>query len=205
MYSTMITAIASFHMRSYFFIAITSSGHAPQPHEEKSKLRLHDVSASPKWSFCACAQSEVGSRSRQHHDAKHHFTWRRHSYRDEVTLNSYLPPSLKLFQFILFQPGIRPTFLFYHSFWQNARIFCKGWGFCAYRLSYFYGMETITIPWVNSERSIYARQARSLQSTIERMQTSSYALSIKLDFHWISHEESTYPTAPQSDDFVTTS
>ena len=161
MYSTMITAIASFHMRSYFFIAITSSGHAPQPHEEKSKLRLHDVSASPKWSFCACAQSEVGSRSRQHHDAKHHFTWRRHSYRDEVTLNSYLPPSLKLFQFILFQPGIRPTFLFYHNTRQNARIFCKGWT-CS---SHFYRHS--------HEESIYPTVPKSatqlLCYTIERV------------------------------------
>ena len=48
-------------------------------------------------------------------------------------------------------------------------------------------------------------QARSLQSTIERMQTSSFVLSIKLDFHWISHWESACPTVPQSDDCVTTS
>ena len=39
------------------------------------------------------------------------------------------------------------------------------------------------------ERSIYARQARSLQNTMERMRTSSFALPRKIKFHRISHEQ----------------
>ena len=49
-------------------------------------------------------------------------------------------------KFNLFQPGVRPTFLFYHNTRQNARIFCKGWGFCAYRLSVLYMAIYITLP-----------------------------------------------------------
>ena len=48
-------------------------------------------------------------------------------------------------RFNLFQPSFCSTFLFYHNLRQNARIFCKGWGFCACRLSCFYGAETITL------------------------------------------------------------
>ena len=39
----------------------------------------------------------------------------------------------------------------------------------AYRLSVFYMAIYVTVRAVHTERSIYARQARSLQSTIERV------------------------------------
>ena len=49
-------------------------------------------------------------------------------------------------RFNLFRSGVRPTFLFYHNARQNARIFCKGWNFCAYRLSVLYMAIYITLP-----------------------------------------------------------
>ena len=57
-------------------------------------------------------------------------------------------------RFNLFRPGVRPTFLFYHNTRQNARIFCKGWGFCAYRLSVLYMAIYITLRLVLNWQSL---------------------------------------------------
>ena len=68
------------------------------------------------------------------------------------------------------------------------------------RLPHFYGAIYITLHLVLAAGD----KPPALRYTIERMLTSNYALSRKLDFPRIPHRESTYPTVPQSDDFVVT-